>query len=115
MKSPVETAIDAVVRCVKCNAKYGECGCWDEKESVTLYMKDKNTDESITLYMKDKIFLEFRNCLKRNGIRVTRNDSAIYDEFLGFLNSITINWALSSRCREVKEQAIGYLRRNYEA
>ena len=33
-KSPVEMAIDAVVRCVICNAKYGECDCHENKEKL---------------------------------------------------------------------------------
>lgn len=30
MNSPIAALIDANVRCVKCGAKRGECGCWME-------------------------------------------------------------------------------------
>ena len=44
MKSPIDTMIDSVVRCVKCGAKVGECDCWEKKEdkamnSITLVIQ----------------------------------------------------------------------------
>lgn len=26
--SPIEKLVDSSLRCVKCNAKYGDCDCW---------------------------------------------------------------------------------------
>lgn len=58
-KSPIISMIDSVVRCVKCNAKMGECDCWAKTHRVDDY----------PLLSIDKAIMQGLPCVK--GTRIT--------------------------------------------